>query len=72
MHLLISAAVIGAIYKANIIEQSGTFESTSWHRLGNNMLLRVMQRRHAAFTAGSGGDGSAYAAHTTIIIILPD
>lgn len=36
LHLLIIAAIIGAMYQATISEQNGT-----WH----NMLLHVMQRR---------------------------
>lgn len=39
-----------AVYRAQIIEHNGTFESTSRCRLGDNVLLQVMQRRCAVLS----------------------
>lgn len=50
LHLLITAAIIWAIHKTKIIEQNGTFESTSRQRLENSVLPYVVQRSRAALS----------------------
>lgn len=42
--------IIWATFQAKMIQQNGTFESTSGQRLTNSVWLRVMQKRCAAFS----------------------
>lgn len=65
MHLLINAAIIWAIYKANIIEQRGTVSGTI-------CCFTSCREDVLPLLSAPAGDGGAYAAHATIIIILPD
>lgn len=54
LHLFIIAAITWATYQSKIIEQNGTFESTSRQRLVCNVLHHVMQRDECS-AAGYGG-----------------